>query len=82
MNAQVIAAKLNRLPPARVAEVLDFIDFLHQREFANEPQTALHGLTHAEAAGLRQSLTTFTDWDNPSMDSYDDYDNQKAALDA
>lgn len=87
MNAIAIVEKLNELPPERVAEVMDFIDFLRQREQSKQKTEgavdALGGMTRAEAAELRARLETFAeDWDKPEMDIYDDYDKHKAALEA
>ncbi|TKS59618.1 MAG: hypothetical protein EWM72_02189 [Nitrospira sp.] len=60
---QTILEKLRQLPPKRLAEVEDFVDFLVHRE-ADE-----RGLTHA--AG-QLATTAFTRvWDNPADTDYD-----------
>ncbi|BFU96579.1 MAG: hypothetical protein NTNFB02_33010 [Nitrospira sp.] len=60
---QTILEKLRSLPPERLAEVEDFVDFLAHRQ-ADE-----HGLTHA--AG-RLAVAAFTQvWDNPADADYD-----------
>jgi hypothetical protein len=54
--------KIARLPPARVAEVEDFVDFLALRNTDRE-------LSHASAAA---SVPAFAKvWDNPEDDVYD-----------
>jgi hypothetical protein len=54
--------KIARLPPARVAEVEDFVDFLALRNADRE-------LTHAATAA---SVPAFAKvWDNPEDDVYD-----------
>jgi hypothetical protein len=65
VNAQIeqkLLAKLNTLPPERVAEVEDFIDFLRARE-------GDRSLVHAAA---RISEPAFhSAWDNDSDAAYD-----------
>jgi len=39
-----------------------------------------HGIDPNRAAELRAALGTFTDWNEPEMDVYDDYDASKANL--
>lgn len=61
-NERAIIEKLKHLPPERVAEVEDFVDFLRAR---NEEQ----GLTQA---ATRVSAPAFNKvWDNPEDASYD-----------
>jgi hypothetical protein len=63
VHEQTILEKLRHLPPERLAEVEDFVDFLTHR------QVEEHGLTRA-ACHLGQA--TFTKvWDNPADADYD-----------
>jgi hypothetical protein len=52
--------KIGRLPPDRVAEVEDFVDFLSQRD--TDRQLALAATGASEAAFARV-------WDNPEDDA-------------
>jgi hypothetical protein len=62
MKMEPLFDKIRRLPPERVAEVEDFVDFLAQRETDRE-------LARAAAAA---SAPTFAKvWDNPEDDIYD-----------
>lgn len=54
--------KLEALPPERIAEVEDFIDFLKQRGTDRQ-------LTHAAAKVVEPSLRQV--WDNPDDAVYD-----------
>jgi len=54
--------KLQSLPPRRVTEVEDFIDFLSQRD-------AEHNLT--QAAMIATEPTSHTVWGNPDNAEYD-----------
>jgi hypothetical protein len=38
------------------------------------------GINESEAAELRDSLSSFEDWNDPALDIYNDYDNAKSAL--
>jgi erythromycin esterase-like protein len=59
---QAIAEKLRSLPPERVAEVEDFVDFLRTREADRQ-------LTRA---GTRLAEASFRAvWDNPDDADYD-----------
>ncbi len=60
---QTILEKLRNLPPERLAEVEDFVDFLMHR------QREERGLTHA-AGQLATSAFTRV-WDNPADADYD-----------
>ena len=65
MNAQTeqaIIEKLKQLPPERVAEVEDFVDFLRSRD-------GEHGLTQAAAKLSEAALAKV--WDNESDADYD-----------
>jgi hypothetical protein len=64
MNApdQVLFDKIKQLPPQRLAEVVDFVDFLCERE-------AERRLTHAAAKASEASLAKV--WDNDEDAAYD-----------
>lgn len=65
MNARdehVLIEKLRSLPPQRLAEVEDFVDFLHRRD--DEQQ-----LVRAAAALSESALRTV--WDNDDDADYD-----------
>jgi hypothetical protein len=54
--------KISRLPPDRVAEVEDFVDFLAQRDTDRQLVSAAAGASEAAFAKV---------WDNPEDDVYD-----------
>ena len=60
---QTILEKLRNLPPERLAEVEDFVDFLAHRQ-ADE-----RGLTHA--AGQLATAAFTRVWDTPADADYD-----------
>ena len=64
MNApdQVLFDKIKQLPPQRLAEVEDFVDFLRERE-------AEQRLTHAAAKVSEASFAPV--WDNDDDAAYD-----------
>ena len=64
MNApdQVLFDKIKQLPPQRMAEVEDFVDFLRERE-------SEHRLTHAAAKASEASFAQV--WDNDEDAAYD-----------
>ena len=64
MNApdQVLFDKIKQLPPQRMAEVEDFVDFLRAREDE-------HRLTHAAAKASEASFAKV--WDNDEDAAYD-----------
>ena len=64
MNApdQVLFEKIKQLPPQRLAEVEDFIDFLHMREDTQR-------LTQAAAKASEPSFARV--WDNDDDAAYD-----------
>jgi len=64
MNApdQVLFDKIKQLPPQRVAEVEDFVDFLREREAGQQ-------LTHAATAASVASFAKV--WDNDEDAVYD-----------
>lgn len=57
-----VIQKLQALPPERVTEVEDFIDFLSQRDTER-------GLTQAAMAATGPTLNAI--WDNPDDAEYD-----------
>lgn len=61
-NEQAIIEKLKALPPERVAEVEDFVDFLRTR---NEEQRLTQAATKASASAFSKV------WDNPEDADYD-----------
>jgi hypothetical protein len=63
VHEQTILEKLRSLPPERVAEVEDFVDFLTHRQ-ADE-----RGLTQAAEQLAKAALTRV--WDNPDDADYD-----------
>jgi len=60
---ELLFEKIERLPPARVAEVEDFVDFLATRDTDRE-------LTHAVTAAAAPAFAKV--WDNPEDDAYND----------
>ena len=61
-NEQVILEKLKQLPPDRVAEVEDFVDFLRTRGDAQR-------LTRAATSAAEPAFKKI--WDNPDDAAYD-----------
>lgn len=61
-NEQAIIEKLKALPPERVAEVEDFVDFLRTR---NQEQRLTQTATKASAPAFNKV------WDNPEDADYD-----------
>lgn len=59
---QVLIEKIKQLPPQRMAEVEDFVDFLREREEAQR-------LTHAAAKASEASFAQV--WDNDEDAAYD-----------
>lgn len=59
---QVLIEKIKQLPPQRMAEVEDFVDFLRAREDEQR-------FTHAAAAASEASFTAV--WDNDDDAAYD-----------
>ena len=71
--------KIINLPPQRVSEVEDFVDFLTAREsnqgLATPGTVNLRdlGIDAEEAAEQRAVLSSFAeDWERPEMEVYDD----------
>lgn len=61
-HEQALIEKLKRLPPERIAEVEDFVDFLHSRDEAL-------GLTRAATKASEPSFEAV--WDNEDDAAYD-----------
>ena len=61
-DEEVLLAKIRALPPARVAEVEDFVDFLRGREEEQRLTTAATKLSEAAFAEV---------WDHPDDADYD-----------
>ncbi len=59
---QMLMEKIRQLPPQRMAEVEDFVDFLREREEAQR-------LTHAAAKASEASFARV--WDNDEDAAYD-----------
>lgn len=59
---QALIDKIKQLPPQRMAEVEDFVDFLHERE-------AEQRLTHAASKASEASFAQV--WDNDEDAAYD-----------
>jgi hypothetical protein len=59
---QVLFDKIKQLPPQRLAEVEDFVDFLREREAERQ-------LTHAAAMASVASFSKV--WDNDEDAAYD-----------
>jgi hypothetical protein len=62
-HEQTLLEKLRGLPPERLAEVEDFVDFLAHR------QAGEFGLTQAAGRLAQTALTKV--WDNPADADYD-----------
>ena len=61
-DPQALIEKLKQLPPERVAEVEDFVDFLRTRDEE-------HALVHAAGTVARDTLARI--WDNNDDAAYD-----------
>jgi hypothetical protein len=62
MQADTLIEKIRTLPPDRLAEVEDFVDFIRLREQER-------ALTRAAAAASAPAFATV--WNNPEDDVYD-----------
>ena len=75
--------KITNLPPERVTEVEDFVDFLVEKDTkthngdSNDSNSGTvnlrdFGISEGEAAEQRAALSSFaSDWDCPEMSVYD-----------
>ena len=61
-DTKALLAKIEALPPGRIAEIEDFVDFIRQRERER-------ALTRAAAAASASSFAAI--WDNPEDPEYD-----------
>ncbi len=61
-NPQALINKIKALPPERIAEIEDFVDFIRLREQER-------ALTRAAAAASDPTFATI--WNNPEDDVYD-----------
>jgi hypothetical protein len=61
-NAQALIEKIQTLPPDRLVEVEDFVDFIRLREDQRS-------LTRAAATASAPAFAAV--WDNPADDAYD-----------
>jgi hypothetical protein len=61
-NAQALLEKIQSLPPERIAEVEDFVEFIAAREQERS-------LTRAAAAASAPAFAKV--WNNPDDDAYD-----------
>ena len=61
-DEQQLLEKIRRLPPERVAEVEDFVDFLHGRDEQEQLTQAASRLSEAAFARV---------WENPDDADYD-----------
>jgi hypothetical protein len=59
---EALIRKIGSLPPARVAEVEDFVDFIGQREIENALKRATRDVSIPTLAKV---------WNNPEDDAYD-----------
>ena len=72
MQNLVLIEKITNLPPRRISEVEDFVDFLTQRESGGHVSLAELGITPEDAAAQRFALASFAeDWERPEMEVYD-----------
>ena len=65
-DTKALIAKIEALPPERIAEIEDFVDFIRQRERQREQDRML---TRAAAAASVPSFAAI--WDNPDDTEYD-----------
>lgn len=61
-NAKVLIEKIQALPPERLVEVEDFVDFIRLRE---------QQLSLARAAAAASTPAFAAVWNNPEDDAYD-----------
>ncbi len=61
-NAQSLIEKIQTLPPDRLAEIEDFVDFIASRE-------QMRALSRAAAAASASSFAAI--WNNPDDEAYD-----------
>lgn len=61
-NAQALMEKIQALPPARIAEIEDFVEFIAARE---QEQSLIRAATAASVPSFAAI------WNNPEDDAYD-----------
>ncbi|MDY7004820.1 MAG: DUF2281 domain-containing protein [Cyanobacteriota bacterium] len=59
---KILIAKIRSLPPDKVAEIIDFMDFLSQRQ---QEQSLTNSTTKLSETAFEKI------WDNPQDDDYD-----------
>jgi Protein of unknown function (DUF2281) len=69
VNAQVLIQKIQSLPPERVIEVDDFVEFLRLRVQQDLGQAQDRALAHMTAQGSEASFARV--WDNAEDEAYD-----------
>ncbi len=65
VTEQVLLEKIKQLPPQRMAEVEDFVDFLRAKEAREEDQRLTQAATKASEASFAAV------WDNDEDAAYD-----------
>lgn len=71
---EAIQRMIGQLPPQRLGEVHDFVEFLLSKEFGviENHTLADRGIDEEQARSLRARLQTFReDWERPEMGVYD-----------
>ncbi|NEQ74007.1 MAG: DUF2281 domain-containing protein [Okeania sp. SIO2C9] len=61
-SEKILIAKIRSLPPDKVAETIDFVDFLSQRE---QEQSLVYSTTKLSETAFEKI------WDNPQDDDHD-----------
>jgi Protein of unknown function (DUF2281) len=69
VNAQVLIQKIQSLPPERVIEVDDFVEFLRLRVQQDQAQAQDRALARMTAQGSEASFARV--WDNAEDEAYD-----------
>lgn len=69
VNAQLLIQKIQSLPPERVAEVYDFVEFLQLQMQKSQAQTHDRTLTGATSRASEPSFAKV--WDNAEDEAYD-----------
>jgi hypothetical protein len=69
MNAQMLIQKIQSLPPERVAEVDDFVEFLRLRVDRSQAQAQERDLTRMASQVSEPSFASV--WDNAEDEAYD-----------
>ncbi|MGD1699011.1 DUF2281 domain-containing protein [Dapis sp. BLCC M229] len=61
-SEKILITKIRSLPPDKVSEIIDFVDFLSQRQ---QQQSLTNSITQLSEAAFDKI------WDNPEDDDYD-----------